>query len=87
MHQERRAPIHIRLQNAHAFLRIVPAFHHDEIQFIAQEFIHDRFVLIGNFDEIRQHTNRRVSALHRVCAQQLPNRVGRVAMFANQRLQ
>ena len=62
MHQKRRPPIHIRLQQPHAFVRRVPALHHDIIQLVAQKLIDHALVCAIHFQKIRQRSHRRQPA-------------------------
>ena len=89
MHQKRRSPRNIRLQHAHAGIRRVPALHHHIVQLIAQELIHHAFILPIHLQKVRQRPHRRHSVrnVSGICLEDIPHRVGRVAVLPDQRIQ
>ncbi len=83
MHQKRRTPVHIRAQQAEAFIRGVPRLHDDVVQLVAEKVLDHAFVARINFQKIRQHANRRRSALKHSGLKQSPHRLCGIAVFGN----
>ncbi len=46
------------LEQAHALVCRIPAFHHDVVQLIAQKLIHHRLILLADFQEIGKCADR-----------------------------
>src|SRR5271170_8302713 len=87
MDKEGCAAIDIGLQQAHAFICRVPAFHHDVVKFIAQEFVDHALILAVNFEKIGECADGRKTAAQRVRTKKLAHRVRRVAMLADERVE
>src|SRR5579884_1737123 len=86
MHEEGCAAVYVGLEQAHAFVRGVPAFYHDVVQLIAQKLVYHVLVLSGDFEEVGQRTYRSKPAAKRIGAQQLPYCVCRIAMLTDESL-
>ncbi len=87
MNQKRSPPIDIALQQAHAFMRGIPALDHDVVQLIAQKRINHGFVFAADFKKVRQRAHRSQAAAQGIRLQQLAHRVGGIAVLADERLQ
>ena len=87
MHQEGRAAIDIAAQQAQTFIRRVPRFHHDVVQFVAQKVFHDALVARLDLQKVSQHADGCQPALHHARLKQPAHRFGRISVLGDDRFQ
>ena len=87
MHEEGGAASDVGLKEVHSGVSGVPGFDDDVVEFIAEEFVHDVFVLAVHFEEVREGAYRRHAIgifLVGVCLEEIADGVGGVAVLADE---
>jgi hypothetical protein len=87
MNQKRRPAIDAALQQTHAFIGRVPAFHHNVVQLVAEKSIDNSFIFAGDLEEIGQGAHRGQSSAEGVRVEQLAHRIRGVAVLPDARLE
>ena len=64
MHEKCGPTVHVGAEKTQALVRRIPRFHHDVIQFIAQEIFDYPFIACLHFKEISQYTSGSQATLH-----------------------
>ena len=87
MDEEGGAAIDAGAQHAQAFVRGVPGFHHDVIQFVAQEVFDYALVARLHFEEVGKHANRGEASVHDAGLKEAANGLGGISVLGDDRIE